>query len=59
MVIYNATHSANPLWNSIHGVSFMPTPNHVNASPGDVLILAGTMKGAFVLRADKGASNGK
>lgn len=31
----------------------MPTPNHVNANAGDVLILAGTMKGAFVLRSDK------
>lgn len=30
----------------------MPTPNHVNANSGDVLILAGTMKGAFVLRSD-------
>jgi len=31
----------------------MPTPNHVNANPGDVLLLAGTMKGAFVLRSDR------
>ncbi len=31
----------------------MLTPNHVNANSGDVLILAGTMKGAFVLRSDK------
>jgi photosystem II stability/assembly factor-like uncharacterized protein len=31
----------------------MPTPNHVNANAGDVLILAGTMKGAFVLRSDR------
>ena len=31
----------------------MPTPNHVNANAGDVLLLAGTMKGAFVLRSDK------
>jgi hypothetical protein len=31
----------------------MPTPNHVNAQSGDVLILAGTMKGAFVMRSDK------
>ena len=31
----------------------MPTPNHVNAKSGDVLILTGTMKGAFVLRSDK------
>jgi hypothetical protein len=30
----------------------MPTTNHVNANPGDVLLLAGTMKGAFVLRSD-------
>lgn len=32
----------------------MPKPNHVNAKAGDVLVLAGTMKGAFVLRSDKG-----
>ena len=31
----------------------MPNPNHVNAQSGDVLILAGTMKGAFVLRSNK------
>lgn len=31
----------------------MPTPNHVNANAGDVLVLAGTMKGAFVLRSNK------
>ena len=31
----------------------MPTPNHINANPGDVLLLAGTMKGAFLLRSDK------
>jgi photosystem II stability/assembly factor-like uncharacterized protein len=31
----------------------MPIPNHVKANSGDVLILAGTMKGAFVLRSDK------
>src|SRR5438270_997453 len=30
----------------------MPAPNHVNASAGDALLLVGTMKGAFVLRAD-------
>ena len=30
----------------------MPTTNHVTANSGDVLILAGTMKGAFVLRSD-------
>ena len=30
----------------------MPTPNHVNANLGDVLLLTGTMKGAFVLRSD-------
>ena len=30
----------------------MPTPTHVNANAGDVMILAGTMKGAFVLRSD-------
>jgi hypothetical protein len=31
----------------------MPTPQHVSANSGDVLLLAGTMKGAFVLRSDK------
>jgi photosystem II stability/assembly factor-like uncharacterized protein len=31
----------------------MPTPNHISANSGDVLLLAGTMKGAFVLRSDK------
>lgn len=30
----------------------MPTPNQVNAKSGDVLLLVGTMKGAFVLRSD-------
>ena len=30
----------------------MPTTTHVDANSGDVLILAGTMKGAFVLRSD-------
>ncbi|HSS20724.1 MAG TPA: hypothetical protein VLL54_11665 [Pyrinomonadaceae bacterium] len=31
----------------------MPDPHHVKASSGDVLLLTGTMKGAFVLRSDK------
>ena len=31
----------------------MPNPNHVSAKSGDVLLLAGTMKGAFILRSDK------
>ena len=31
----------------------MPKPNHVEAGSGDVLLLAGTMKGAFVLRSNK------
>jgi photosystem II stability/assembly factor-like uncharacterized protein len=31
----------------------VPTTTHVKAKPGDVLLLAGTMKGAFVLRSDK------
>ncbi|HEY3040936.1 MAG TPA: hypothetical protein VGJ66_19510 [Pyrinomonadaceae bacterium] len=31
----------------------MPKLNHVSANSGDVLLLAGTMKGAFVLRSDK------
>jgi photosystem II stability/assembly factor-like uncharacterized protein len=30
----------------------MPTPNNVEVNSGDVLILAGTMKGAFVLRSN-------
>ncbi len=35
----------------------MPTPNHVQASSGDVLLLTGTMKGAFILRSDKYRQN--
>jgi photosystem II stability/assembly factor-like uncharacterized protein len=35
----------------------MPTTTHVNASPGDVMILAGTMKGAFVIRSDQSRQN--
>lgn len=31
----------------------MPKPNHVSANSGDVLLLVGTMKGAFILRSDK------
>jgi len=31
----------------------MPKSNHVETKSGDVLLLAGTMKGAFVLRSDK------
>jgi hypothetical protein len=31
----------------------MPNTKNVNANSGDVLLLAGTMKGAFVLRSDK------
>ncbi len=31
----------------------MPEPQHVKANSGDLLILAGTMKGAFVLRSDE------
>ena len=30
----------------------MPTATHVTPNPGDVMVLAGTMKGAFVLRSD-------
>lgn len=30
----------------------MPAPNHVNARPGSVLLMVGTMKGAFLLTAD-------
>jgi photosystem II stability/assembly factor-like uncharacterized protein len=31
----------------------MPETRHITPEPGDVLLLVGTMKGAFVLRADK------
>ncbi|HEX5475842.1 MAG TPA: hypothetical protein VFX12_14375 [Vicinamibacterales bacterium] len=31
----------------------MPVTRHVNPQPGDVVLLVGTMKGAFILRADK------
>jgi hypothetical protein len=41
-------------WSRIYLWSLqMPKTNHVNANSGDVLLLAGTMKGAFVLRSDK------
>ncbi len=30
----------------------MPAPNHVQANPRDVLLLVGTMKGAFILKSD-------
>ena len=30
----------------------MPEPNHVKANAGDALLLVGTMKGAFVMRAN-------
>jgi photosystem II stability/assembly factor-like uncharacterized protein len=30
----------------------MPEPNHVKANAGDALLLIGTMKGAFIMRAD-------
>src|SRR5256884_954662 len=46
---YNATHRST---NLILEFS-MPKPNHVSANSGDLLLLAGTMKGAFVLRSDK------
>jgi photosystem II stability/assembly factor-like uncharacterized protein len=35
----------------------MPTTTHVDTKPGDVMILAGTMKGAFVLRSDQSRQN--
>jgi len=35
----------------------MPTPTHVDTKPGDVMILAGTMKGAFLLRSDQSRQN--
>jgi photosystem II stability/assembly factor-like uncharacterized protein len=31
----------------------MPNATHVSAKPGDPLVLVGTMKGAFILRADR------
>jgi photosystem II stability/assembly factor-like uncharacterized protein len=31
----------------------MPEPNHIQTNSGDVLLLVGTMKGAFVIRSDK------
>jgi photosystem II stability/assembly factor-like uncharacterized protein len=50
-VLYNATHSFS---RSLNFWSFpMPKPNHVSVNAGDVLVLAGTMKGAFILRSDK------
>lgn len=30
----------------------MPAPNHVDVNPRDVLLLVGTMKGAFILKSD-------
>ncbi|MGH9960006.1 MAG: WD40/YVTN/BNR-like repeat-containing protein [Pyrinomonadaceae bacterium] len=35
----------------------MPDPNHVNVEPRDVLLLVGTMKGAFVLKSDSSRTN--
>ncbi len=35
----------------------MPKAKHVDANAGDVLVLAGTMKGAFLLRSDKSREN--
>ena len=35
----------------------MPETKHVDASAGDVLLLVGTMKGAFILRSDKTREN--
>jgi photosystem II stability/assembly factor-like uncharacterized protein len=32
----------------------MPVANHVTPKPGDVMLLVGTMKGAFIIRAEKG-----
>ena len=37
----------------LSGECSMPKPNHVSAKSGDVLLLAGTMKGAFILRSDQ------
>lgn len=35
----------------------MPDPNHVSVKPRDVLLLVGTMKGAFVLKSDSSRTN--
>ena len=35
----------------------MPVATHVNPKPGDVLLLVGTMKGAFILRSDASRSS--
>jgi photosystem II stability/assembly factor-like uncharacterized protein len=35
----------------------MPATNHVNVNTDDILLLVGTMKGAFVLRSDKSRKN--
>ena len=35
----------------------MPTASHVNPRSGDVLVLVGTMKGAFILRAERRAEH--
>ena len=35
----------------------MPEVNHVDAKEGDVLLLVGTMKGAFIIQSDKGRNN--
>lgn len=35
----------------------MPKPNHVQPHAGDALLLVGTMKGAFVMRADASRNN--
>ncbi|MEO8434516.1 MAG: exo-alpha-sialidase [Pyrinomonadaceae bacterium] len=35
----------------------MPKPNHVKPNAGDALLLVGTMKGAFVMRADAARNN--
>ena len=50
LLLYNANHRSE---NFIFGVSLMPKPNHIEAAAGDVLLLTGTMKGAFVLRSNK------
>ena len=34
----------------------MPVTQQIDASSGDILILVGTMKGAFILRADASAA---
>jgi hypothetical protein len=53
-VTYLVTYNARTLFILLgqSGALFMPEIKHVNAASGDVLLLVGTMKGAFILRSD-------